>query len=324
MAVGTPTGNAALHELAVVLEVHGKDGLTSLKAAHLSYAAKHVLALLDRGNEISARSVTDRHVVEEPRPSAPLLYDEVEELIRGHTLDVVAGIAGRGAKKQAIAAHELKGIHDLVKRPVPTATVIHVGLIALKRHREDDVTRALHVLTEGFVNKRCVGEDVEHAVAVLLRKPQNVRLAHQGLAAGKHVEVAAQLRALGHQAVHVLIREVKLVAVFCCPTAFAMLVAGARRVEEDDPRDVAIILLGHLKGGLEAPKCGLVTAVEYERPQHGGVSLVDYFEQPPLPLGSGIESFAHAVCRTRDCPVEQLFRDVNDVHNGTLSFVSFR
>jgi hypothetical protein len=56
--------------------------------------------------------------------------------------------------------------------------------------------RRLTVVAELLVDERRVGEDVEEAVVVLLGKAEDVLLAHQGLAAGHHEEVRAELLGL--------------------------------------------------------------------------------------------------------------------------------
>ncbi len=45
-------GNAAAHELAVVLEVHGVDLLAALVGADLANALDHILALFRRGHQL--------------------------------------------------------------------------------------------------------------------------------------------------------------------------------------------------------------------------------------------------------------------------------
>ena len=153
VAVDAASRDAAAHILAVVLEVHGEDGLAALDAADLADAVQHVLALLDGGHEVGVGALPHRHVVEEPGPAAALLDDEVEELVARDALRVLARVGGGGAVEQTVRLHEVEGAHDLLERTVTTAAVIHAGLVALERDREHDVAQALHVLAEPLVHQ---------------------------------------------------------------------------------------------------------------------------------------------------------------------------
>ena len=72
-----------------------------------------------------------------------------------------------------------------------------------------------------------------------------VVLADERLAAGVDVDVGSQLDALVDDGVDFLVGEVLLVAVFRRPASGAAQVAGARRVEQDGPGDVAVVLVAH-------------------------------------------------------------------------------
>ena len=168
-------------------------------------------------------------------------------------------------------------------------------LVALGRHREEDVAQALNLAAERLVHEGGVGEDVEDAILVGLGELEHVGLAHERLAAREHVHVAAKLGTLRHQAVHVIVGEVERMAVIGGPAADAMLVAGARGVEEDDPRDVAIKALGVLDRVGEPAERRLVAAAHDEGLEHVRVGLVDEVEEPLLPFGSRVEGGADAL-----------------------------
>ena len=85
--------------------------------------------------------------------------------------------------------------------------------------------------------------------------------------------MGAELCALGQHAVHLLKGEVLLVAVLRRPAARAAHIAGARRVHEDDPRDVAVILFGVCPRLLEAAEAALVGGGRQEGPEKVGVAL---------------------------------------------------
>ena len=102
---------------------------------------------------------------------------------------------------------------------------------------------------------------------------EDVRLAHERFAAGEEAGVGAELCALGQHAVHLLKGEVLLVAVLRRPAARAAHIAGARRVHEDDPRDVAVILFGVCPRLLEAAEAALIGSGRQEGPEKVGVAL---------------------------------------------------
>ena len=70
-------------------------------------------------------------------------------------------------------------------------------------------------------------------------------LADERLAAGVDVDVGSQLDALVDDGVDFLVGEVLLVAVFRCPASGAAQIAGARRIEQDGPGNVAVVLIAH-------------------------------------------------------------------------------
>ena len=114
---------------------------------------------------------------------------------------------------------------------------------------------------------------MEGDIAVLFAQAEDVCLAHERLAAGEETGVGAERCALGQHAVHLLKGQVLLVAVLRRPAARAAHIAGARRVHEDDPRDIAVILLGVCPCPLEAAEAALVGGGRQEGPEKIGVAL---------------------------------------------------
>ena len=80
---------------------------------------------------------------------------------------------------------------------------------------------------------------------MLLAQADEVVLAHERLAAGVDVDMAAELLALADDGVDVLEGKVERVSVFSRPAARATQVAGARGVEQDRIRDVALMFFAH-------------------------------------------------------------------------------
>jgi hypothetical protein len=117
-------GDAAAHELAVVLEVHREDGLAALVAADVADAVQHVLALLDGGHEVGVGALAHGHVVEVPGPAAALVDEHLEVLVGGDGLGVGARVGGGGAEEQAVLVHEVEGAHDLLEGAVAAAAVV--------------------------------------------------------------------------------------------------------------------------------------------------------------------------------------------------------
>ena len=149
-----------------------------------------------------------------------------------------------------------------------------VGVLkALDADRDDEVAHALELVAERLVDERAVGEGVEGDVAVLFAQTENVRLAHERLAAGEETGVGAERCALGQHAVHLLEGQVLLVAVLRRPAARAAHIAGARRVHEDDPRDVAVVFFGVHPRLLEAAEAALVGGGRQEGPEKIRVAL---------------------------------------------------
>ena len=146
-----------------------------------------------------------------------------------------------------------------------------------------------------------------------LGEADDVLLADEGLAASQHVEVAAELGALGHETVHVLIGEVEHVAVVGGPATHAVLVAGARGVKEDDPGHVALVLLGVGGRVAQAAEGGLVAAVQDGRLEHVVVGVVDDVPEELLPLGARVQAVADAADGAGRGVLEQVARHVEQL-----------
>jgi hypothetical protein len=195
--------------------------------------------------------------------------------------------------------------------------------VALERDGEHDVAHALDVLAELLVHQAGVGEDVELAVVVLLGKAEDVRLAHERLAAGEHEEVGAQGLGLGDEAVHLVVGQVEGVAVVGRPAAHAVLVAGARGVKEDDPGHVALVLLRVGRGLAQAAERGLVAAVEDGGLEDVGVNAVPHqLDEEVLPLGTRIECLAQGVCHVWRGVGEELAAHVQELVDGLLGVIA--
>ena len=114
-------------------------------------------------------------------------------------------------------------------------------LEALDADGGHEVFHAGHLLAESVVDERAVDERQEHAVRVCFA--QVVFLADERLTAGVDVNMRSQLLALADDGIEVLVAEVEIVPVFCCPAAGAMQVASAGGIHQHRPGDVAAMLL---------------------------------------------------------------------------------
>ena len=77
---------------------------------------------------------------------------------------------------------------------------------------------------------------------MLFAQSDDVLLADKRLPAGHQIEVGAEFLALRDDAAHLVIGKVHLVAVLRRPAADAVFVAGGRRVEQERPGNVAVVL----------------------------------------------------------------------------------
>ena len=85
-------------------------------------------------------------------------------------------------------------------------------------------------------------------VLMFLAESDYIVFSYQRLTSCKQVSVNSQFFAFWHDFGHFLIWKVQLVAVFCCPTAGAMTVAGGSGVHQACPGDIAAVLftISHL------------------------------------------------------------------------------
>ena len=118
------------------------------------------------------------------------------------------------------------------------------GLLkALDADGGHEVAHFQHLVGKGLVDQGAVGEGQEHAVVVLAADLDEVFFAHQRFAARVDVEVHAHFLALSDDGVDLVKAQVQLVAVLRRPAAGAVQVARGGGIQQDDPGDVAVVLL---------------------------------------------------------------------------------
>ena len=142
-------------------------------------------------------------------------------------------------------AKQRHGLRHLLEH---TFTAASVGgfLEAFSRNCRHEVRYANHVLTERLVDKRGVRKAEERTIGMCLAQLDKVAFAHQGLAARIDEYVRSQGFALLDDRVDVVVAQVELMAVFRSPATRAMQVARARGIEQNRPRNVALVFVAIL------------------------------------------------------------------------------
>ena len=102
VAVELAAGDAAVRELAVVLEVDGEDLLAAGETADLAHAVLHIGTLLGREQQVGRRAHADGHIVEVPREVAALGDEQVKELVARDDPVVLARVADGHAERNAV------------------------------------------------------------------------------------------------------------------------------------------------------------------------------------------------------------------------------
>lgn len=242
MQVTAASCDAASYELTVVLEVHEEKRLL---LAHPAHETVHPLALLHGEHELGRGVHAHRHVVEDPAEQGTLLDHPVHKFFGPDGVGVLGRDAGRDAEGKSVGLQQRHGGDHLV---VGALAATGVGGLpgSLGADGGHEILNAQQILTEVLVDEGGVGEAQETAVRMRLAEPDQILLAHQRLASGVDVDVAAKLFALANDGVDVVVGEVEFVAVLGRPATGAAQVAGAGRVQQDSPGNVAPVLLAHL------------------------------------------------------------------------------
>ena len=220
-----------------------------------------------------------------------LIAEETHKLIAGNGFDVVAGVADGGTEQDAVLLEQIHGAHNGSIVALTTAGI--VGLRGtLDGQHEGDVAQTDHFLAERFIDQGGIGVDGKLHIVVLLGQLEDISLAHQRLTAGEHVQINAQLLALGDDLIHIVKAQVVLVAVLTGPAAHAVHIAG----KQDQPGNVALIFDTILADGLGAAEEGLIAQVQGRGAGHVGVQLVQHTVDELRPLAVGVGQGLLGVC----------------------------
>ena len=155
---------------------------------------------------------------------------------------------------------------------------------------------------------------------MLLRKLKDILLADSRLTACQDEAVDAELLGLCDHLVHLLIGQVQLTAVLRCPAACAVKVTCGCRIEKDDPRNTAAILLRGFSCLLEACEAGL-KAEAHEKPlQVVKINAVNQVVEELCPLAFFVEGRTKSVIGfRRPCVTEQLLNCIDDINISLLT-----
>ena len=224
-----------------------------------------------------------------------LLTQETHELIVGDSFDIIAGVADGRAEHDAVLLEQIHSMHNSGIVPLTAAGI--VGLRgALDGQHEGNVAQTHHLFAEGLIDEGGVGVDGKLHIVVLLGQLEDISLAHQRLTAGEHVQINAQLLALGDDLIHIVKAQVVLVAVLTGPAAHAVHIAGRGGVKQDQPGNVALIFDTILADGLGTAEEGLIAQVQGRGAGHVGVQLVQHTVDELRPLAVGVSQGLLGVC----------------------------
>ena len=167
---------------------------------------------------------------------------------------------------------------------------------ALDADGERDISDSFHLFAELLVDEVGIRIGEERAVRMKLAELNKVFLPQKRLAAGEHIEMGAHCDALVDNAVELIKSEALLMAVFRTPAALAFAVARACRVEENDPRNIAVIFFAVCANGLCAVDSRAQSESEHHIHQNIVVNLVYKPERQLTPDVLGVfRALAEAV-----------------------------
>ena len=99
---------------------------------------------------------------------------------------------------------------------------------------------------------------------MLTAKTKNIVLSDKRFAAREHIKMRSKLNALIYDIINFIICEIEFMAVFRCPAAFAIHVTCTCRVNEHQPRNVALVFFTICPDGSRSVEA----CTENERQKH--------------------------------------------------------
>ena len=196
-----------------------------------------------------------------------LVAEHPHKVVAGDGFEIVSGIADGSAEKDPVGLEQVHRIHDSGIVAVAPPGIIGRGS-SLDREHEGDIAQFYDLFTERLIDEGRVRVDCKLHVVVLFCQ----------------TEIDPQLLALGDDFVHILKAEVVFVAVLARPASHAVHIASRSGVEQDQPRDIAVVLCAVLADGLCPPEERLIAKVERRGACHAGRGLVEHTVDELRPL----------------------------------------
>ena len=221
--------------------------------------------------------------MEVPAEADTLLNLHIIELVAGDRLKVRGRIGDRSAEQASVGLQDIHRVHDASEDALAAAQVIYLRE-ALERDGEAEVADLADFLGEIIVDQGTVGVGMESTVMMLLAQLQDVIFTNQRFAACEHVEIDAELLALGDDPVQILIAQVQPVAVLCSPASDTVKIAGTRGIHQDQPRDIAVIFHTVRADRLGPVEHRLKAKIQKRHLQHIRIELIDKTVQILIPL----------------------------------------
>ena len=204
MTVVPSASNTAAYKLPFILEIKGKNRLSSLQSPDLPHSVEHVDPLLHGGHQFRCRIISYRHIMEIPGIPTAFFNYHIQEFITGDRFHIISGVTNRSPEYQSVCFQPIHGFHNPFEAAVSSSSVIRI-FKALQTDGQRQITHPSHFLAECIVHQGTIGKSMEFTVIMLLAQTDNIILAHKRFAAGIHIQIYSQLLPLRDNAVQLFI-----------------------------------------------------------------------------------------------------------------------
>ena len=232
-------GNAAADKFRIILEVHCKQRFGFTVSAD---PLIHTFPLLRCRKKLNARIVSNRHVMEEPDKERTFTDHKIVEFFRGDGLIVLTGIACGNSERKPFLTEHVHGIHNMTVN-TSAAPAVSGAFKSLQGYRRHKVADPEHLIRKGFINQCAVREAEEDTVIMLFTDPDQIILPDKRFASGIDIHVDTKFLALTDDVINFIKGQVQFISIFCSPAAGAVQIAGAGRIKQNRPRNVAVVFL---------------------------------------------------------------------------------
>ncbi len=209
----------------------GIDEADGFLATHLDAETSHLQRLLAREGELRCRIGTDSAIGVKPN----VVHTHSNQFVQPGFLDEIVEVRSartRGDTGNDLVSHaRLDPGQGLVQDIGAPASLVGDDLVALDADQGGRVPDASQLLRHGIVDEPAVGEDLEVAVGMGGKNPDQVRM-HEGFTAEDAEEAVAVLLRTRDQPIHFLEGDLRLRSSDVDPAT------GATQVAAVDDRDV--------------------------------------------------------------------------------------